>query len=226
MSGSAPLVRRSPCSELRGGVYTYVGNDPLDKTDPSGNCPECVGAIIGGGLEFAVEAIEISAGVRENYSAADIGISAVAGATGVGAARLVGRAAEIGKLGKFLVNRLVDGSVSAGSQEAKKGEVSGTAVAVDVLAGAVVGEAVAGRVASAAEKSSEARILARQADRARRVAEGSTRAARQQAAQAATAAQADHAASAAASAGVSAANAASSTVHAACVATSNGQKCD
>ena len=28
-------------------LYTYVGNDPLDRTDPSGNCPNCLTAGIG-----------------------------------------------------------------------------------------------------------------------------------------------------------------------------------
>jgi len=36
-------------------LYRYANGDPLNRTDPSGQCPWCLGAIVGGGLELAVE---------------------------------------------------------------------------------------------------------------------------------------------------------------------------
>ena len=37
-------------------LYAYVGNDPLNKTDPNGKCPWCVvGALIGGGTDLAAQ---------------------------------------------------------------------------------------------------------------------------------------------------------------------------
>ena len=36
-------------------LYAYVRNDPLNQTDPSGNCPWCLGAVIGGGIELAIQ---------------------------------------------------------------------------------------------------------------------------------------------------------------------------
>jgi hypothetical protein len=41
-------------------LYAYVGDDPVDKDDPTGNCPTCgsavvggiVGGVVGGGLEI------------------------------------------------------------------------------------------------------------------------------------------------------------------------------
>jgi uncharacterized protein RhaS with RHS repeats len=40
---------------LSGGMhrYDYVGGDPINKTDPLGLCPWCVGAAIGGGIDLA-----------------------------------------------------------------------------------------------------------------------------------------------------------------------------
>ena len=206
-------------------VYAYVGNDPLDRTDPTGNCPECLGALIGGGLELVVQAVEIGTGNRESYDWKAVGVSAVAGATGVGAARLIGRAAEIGRAAKFVANRLSDGAVSAGAQAAKDGKVSLTSVAVDVVAGAAVGDAVGGRAGAAAARSAEGQVLERQASRAERIAANSTRDARQTAAADARAAAVNHTESAAASAGAAASNAASSAFAVGCVSTTGNQQC-
>jgi len=205
-------------------LYTYVGNDPLDKTDPSGNCPECIGALVGVGFEFIVQSAEIASGVRtDGYSGRDLAIAGIAGATGVGAAKFIGRATELGTLAKFAVNRLTDGAVSAGSQEAKKGEVSLTNVAIDVVAGGTLGEAVGAHAAAAAEKSVNGRVLSRQAGRAERIAAQNSRTAKQTAAQDARAAQVNNTASAAASAGAAASNAASSAVNIGC--TVSGSAC-
>lgn len=195
-------------------LYAYVGNDPLNKTDPSGNCPSCIGAFVGGGLELLIQAVEVDTGVRADYSLEDIGIAAVAGATGVGAARLISRAGSIGNLGRAIANRVADAAVSAGSQAAQNGDVSLAAVATDVAAGVLVGGPVGDRAAAA--RSAEGRVLERQADRAERIAANSTREARQDAATAARAAQQDQVAKAAAVAGSNAANVGSSAVKIGC----------
>lgn len=31
--------------------YTYAFNDPVNLTDPTGECPMCIGALIGGALD-------------------------------------------------------------------------------------------------------------------------------------------------------------------------------
>jgi hypothetical protein len=163
-----------------------------------------------------VQAVEIGAGVRSDYSLRDIGVAAVAGATGVGAARLIGRAGSIGNLGRAVANRVADAAVSAGSQAAKDGDVSLSAVATDVAAGVLVGGPVGDRAAAAAARSAEGRVLARQANRAERIAANSTREARQETAAAARAAQQNQVATAAAVAGSNAANAGSSAVKIGC----------
>jgi hypothetical protein len=37
-------------------LYSYVSNDPSNLTDPSGECPWCVGAVIGAAVQLVVEA--------------------------------------------------------------------------------------------------------------------------------------------------------------------------
>ena len=49
-------------------LYTYVENDPTDRTDPSGDCPECIGALIGGGIELGFQLSDPS--VRADYTRA------------------------------------------------------------------------------------------------------------------------------------------------------------
>jgi len=68
---------------------------------------------------------------------------------------------------QFLISALLDGGASAGSQGRKKGEVSGTAVAVGRARGAVVGERLV-TVASVAE-SRQRTDTARRVHRAQRL---------------------------------------------------------
>ncbi len=197
-------------------LYAYVGGDPVNKTDPTGMCPSCVGVGVGVGLEIVVQTVEKAAGVRSEYSLREIAVAGVAGATGVGAARLIGRAGEISALAKIALNRLSDAGVSVGSQYAKDGTVSLKAVAVDVGVGASIGGPVGDRAAAAAANSAEGRVLDRTADRLERIAANSDRQARQDSASSARAIQQDHVSSAAAVAGSNAANLGSSAVNAGC----------
>lgn len=130
-------------------LYGYVSNDPLDQADPSGNCPSCVGAIIGGGIELAFQLSDPHE--RAAYSQAftslqhgdlggawhsagnqvlRVGISAGAGAVGVvGSARVAAYAARVAapmaskaavELGvKLAGNAAVGSATGAGSQSAK-----------------------------------------------------------------------------------------------------------
>ncbi|MFZ4604273.1 MAG: RHS repeat-associated core domain-containing protein, partial [Caulobacterales bacterium] len=36
-------------------LYAYVGNDPLNETDPTGECPSCIGAGIGAALDYGIQ---------------------------------------------------------------------------------------------------------------------------------------------------------------------------
>jgi len=68
-------------------LYTYVGNDPLDKTDPSGNCPSCaIGALVEIGFQLYTGELQnaVSEAGKGNYgalavSAGKVGVSAISG---------------------------------------------------------------------------------------------------------------------------------------------------
>lgn len=36
-------------------LYAYVGNDPVNKTDPTGLCPSCIGALVGGVVSLTLD---------------------------------------------------------------------------------------------------------------------------------------------------------------------------
>jgi hypothetical protein len=132
-------------------LYAYVGNDPLNATDPSGKCPWCVvGAIISVAAEVAVMTVVEGQSLRDVVSSGEnlqrLGTSAVLGAAtgGVGglaakgaqiagrvAMRTAGRSAASGT-GRTLASRTVQGAASGGVA----GGVSGsTFSAADQLTG-------------------------------------------------------------------------------------------
>src|SRR5665213_844714 len=67
-----------------GGVnlYTYTDNDPLNRTDPSGNCPACIaalaGALVGGGIDLGTQLIQ-NGGSLSQVNWTSVGVSALGG---------------------------------------------------------------------------------------------------------------------------------------------------
>ena len=139
-------------------LYTYVGNDPTDRTDPSGKCPECIGALIGGGLELglqlatpqgraayakAISAIshgDLKGAIKAaGADVAKVALSAGAGALGVGIAAKIGEVANavsaarsIGVMGKIAVNTAINtsGNAAAGGALGAATQVGGNAAAI------------------------------------------------------------------------------------------------
>lgn len=110
--------------------YAYTFNDPVNLTDPTGECPMCLGALISAGLEAAIIGVEVAAGkeVSAKEIAVRLGSSAVAGAAGVGILTKVKSVGKIaGSLQKVTApagngNSIKVGNVLAGGFE---GAVSG-----------------------------------------------------------------------------------------------------
>jgi RHS repeat-associated protein len=91
------LLTRDPLESVTGEPYGYVGNDPINNTDPTGMCPWCLAAIggaIGGaaidlGTQMLGNALS-GCGLTDNIDWGSVAISgAVGGLTGAGAGYLV-----------------------------------------------------------------------------------------------------------------------------------------
>ncbi|WP_338445677.1 RHS repeat-associated core domain-containing protein [Pelagerythrobacter marensis] len=71
-------------------MYAYVGNDPINKTDPTGEAA-VVGAIVGGVLDLGIQTV-VEGKSLEEVDWGDVAISAVLGATGTGLANVANKA--------------------------------------------------------------------------------------------------------------------------------------
>ncbi len=108
--------------------YAYAGNDPVNLSDPGGNCPSCFGAVIGAAIGLATQiGLDVYNGQRSSlgtYAGAVLG-GAFAGATfgagatavGSGTAATVGLGTVTGAGGGVLATgteALIDGSPVSG----------------------------------------------------------------------------------------------------------------
>jgi RHS repeat-associated protein len=105
-------------------LYTYVGNDPLNKNDPTGLCPMCIGAVIGGGLDFGMQMYsQMSQGASFADAASNVNYGHVAASAALGA---------VGGLGTQLVRGGVVGSMKLAGQVIKvEGATARAAVATN-----------------------------------------------------------------------------------------------
>jgi|GEM_PF-6792586 len=164
----------------------YVGNDPVNNTDPTGMCPPIVcgtilGAGAGAGIEVAAQ-VFLEGRSLDNLDLGRVGtqaaIGAVAGGTGAGAGALVGRGLQVTRAARAAgaAEALVGGAVGG----ATGAQLSGENPVVGAAAGAVVGGAArgAGARASSATQTATNRVRSAATDRA--AARGSTAARLQQ----------------------------------------------
>jgi len=115
-------------------LYAYVGNDPVNMTDPSGKCPWCVAGLLSAALEVGIQGAEIALGVRQDFSIQEVAVAGVAGAAAVG---LLTRARRLGQAGELLL----DAGVSTFDKVASGDEING-GMAMGVLLDVTVGRAV------------------------------------------------------------------------------------
>ena len=65
----------------------------MGAADPTGHCPMCVGALIGGGIDFAVQ-LATNGGDVHKVNWVQVGVSAAVGATGVGLGGVIANATK------------------------------------------------------------------------------------------------------------------------------------
>jgi len=158
-------------------LYAYVYNDPTDRTDPTGNCPSCVGAALGAGLEVIVQLStpegraaysaaaaavargDVSGAVRAaGPELAKVAIAAVSGATGAGIATKVAevaavasKAIEASSAVKVAVNVATNatGNAVAGAGLGAASQAANNAVDGKPLSSGTTGAAVGGAIGGA-----------------------------------------------------------------------------
>jgi RHS repeat-associated protein len=144
-------------------LYTYVGNDPLDRTDPSGNCPSClIGALVEVGFEAYTGELNnaFSQAFEGNFgalavSAGKIGVASLSGGVSTVAAAkavsIVGKAYEAANIGRVATAvakvetvaavQAASGAASKVATNAVEGKPLGEGVGTAATVGAVVGTA-------------------------------------------------------------------------------------
>src|SRR5690606_5005963 len=159
--------------------YQYGWNNPVNLTDPDGNCPWCVGAVVGILTDIAIQTAEIALSDNKSFSkdfkVTSVIVSGVAGATGAG---LATKLTKVGTLAKIGIEAIHDGAASAAYQYTKNGEVNPREIAIDATFGKAIGDVAGNVVGKSAKNTPEAKILKRESDRAHNIAKGNPRASR------------------------------------------------
>jgi hypothetical protein len=95
--------------------YTYANNNPTKYADLDGNCPMCIGAVIGAGVDIAIQWY-----TKGEIKWTQVGLAAISGAVGGGVGAWVGGSAALATS-----SAVVQGAISGAAAGAASGLVSG-----------------------------------------------------------------------------------------------------
>ncbi|MCS6975307.1 MAG: hypothetical protein NZM13_12560 [Cyclobacteriaceae bacterium] len=163
--------------------YQYSYNNPVKYNDPYGDCPWCIGALVGAATDYVLQvATNLAQGKDLGSSLTEVDVTSIVVSAGAGA--LSGGLSTLSKLKnastlvKVATEVAVDAGSSAANQLATEGKVHAKSVVIDVVAGQTVGKKAGDLVEKAAKNTPAAKLLAKDLDRAQRVAGSNPRPAR------------------------------------------------
>ena len=157
--------------------YAYAWNDPVSLNDPDGNCPWCIGALIGAAVDYGLQvAGNLAEGKSLGNSLTDIDgksilISAGAGALSGGISS-ISKLKKAGKVVNTVVELVTDTGVSVASQVIKGEDVTLKKTLIDVGAGQIVGRAAGNKAGKSATNSAKGKNLQTKVNQQKNIARG------------------------------------------------------
>ncbi|MEK6153137.1 RHS repeat-associated core domain-containing protein [Flavobacteriaceae bacterium 3-367] len=160
--------------------YNYSWNNPGNVYDPDGECPWCIGAVIGAVVDYASQ-------VAVNYAQGKTGLDAFTDVDGTsilisaGAGALSGGLStlkNVGKVGKATIQVGIEIAEESAQQLNENGNINGSDLATNVIQGKVIDKSLRD---TRLFKEVSTKNAERKLDRAERVAGSNPRTSRQEA---------------------------------------------
>lgn len=155
--------------------YNNNENNPIINSDPNGDCPWCIGAIVGAVTDYSLQvATNLAQGKDLSDALTDVDGASILVSAGAGA--LSGGLSTLSKLKtastlvKTVTEVAVDAGASAASQFVTDGKIDASSIVIDVVAAQTVGKKAGDLAEKSARNTPTGKILAKDADRAKRVA--------------------------------------------------------
>ncbi len=159
-------------------TYAYAWNNPVGLNDPDGNCPWCLGALVGAALDYGSQVtVNLVQGKSLGDALTDVDgtsilVSAAAGATGVGIAQNI---KNFGTAAKLATEVVADGVISVTSQAITEGDVNLKNVVVDATAGQAGRKLVGKKLGEKAANSKKGKALQAKVNTEKNIARGKSR---------------------------------------------------